>query len=221
MFWEWDWDSYEYQYIYDIIEKHWDNDEEYEANKYLIIDWLNENISFNLPYDHYLDQSVLVDIIVNTGDGDYDYTLNNWLTWDAREEEINDESSILWLVKQQGYTKEQLKNLIEEHEIYDSKFLKSIYQECENVTTHMNALAFFTKMTLKEYIELQENPSDLTLSERTSCGLYDCWNGAGGCLEIYLEKPVIIPKDFIEVHIDGCRGYGVNEIYGMCSSFWD
>jgi hypothetical protein len=22
------------------------------------------------------------------------------------------------------------------------------------------------------------------------------------------------------MHIDGCRGYGVDEIYGMCSSFW-
>jgi hypothetical protein len=84
----------------------------------------------------------------------------------------------------------------------------------------MNALTFFTKMTLKEFIDYQENPTDLTISIEKNCGLYDPWNGAGSVLEIELEKPVKIPKKYIEMHIDGCRGYGVDEIYGMCSSFW-
>jgi len=212
----------EWQYCFKLVKEKWDNDLiNLNDCEDIIIEWMNENLHFNFPYDHYLKQDVKVNIIVDTGDGNYDYTLNNWLTWDAREEEINDESSILWLVQQQGYTRDQLENLIREHETCGSKFLKSVYQECENVTTHMNALAFFTKMTLKEFIELQENPYDLTLSEKTSCGLYDCWNGAGGVLEIHLERPVTIPKEFIEAHIDGCRGYGVDEIYGVSSSFWE
>lgn len=84
----------------------------------------------------------------------------------------------------------------------------------------MNALAFFVKMTLKQFIELRENPINIKLSKDTSCGLYDCWNGSGGTLELELENDVVIPKKYVEMHIDGTRGYGVDNIYGMSSSFW-
>lgn len=39
-------------------------------------------------------------------------------------------SSILWLVKQQGYTKTQLNNAIRKQDFSNSKFLESIYEEC-------------------------------------------------------------------------------------------
>lgn len=213
----------EYSFILNTIRDHWDypkygNFEEHEDN---IREWIHENVYFNFPYDHFLKQEVKVNIIVNTGDGNYDYTLNNFASYNSVPGEvINNKSSILWLVKQQGYSKTQLNNAVRKEEFDGSKFLKSVFQELINVTTHMNALAFFVKMTLKEFIDLKENPRKIILPANTSCGLYDPWNGAGSVLEIELDKEVVIPKRFAEPHIDGTRGYGIDEIYGMCGSFW-
>jgi hypothetical protein len=156
-------------------------------------------------------------LILDTGDGNYDFTLNNLFS----EKKIANESALLWLAKKQGYTKTQLKAAIFENECGDSKFLKSVRQECANVTTHMNALAFFVKITIKELIEYKEKSGAVLIKKGTSCGLIDVWNGAGGVLEIQLEKDVKIPKNKIRSFtIDGGDGYGVDQIYGMSSSFW-
>lgn len=206
-----------------IIKENWDEDEhgDYDEHDEFILEWVQENVDFNFPYDHFLKQEVCVNIIVDTGDGNYDFTLNNFLSYNAREdEEIEDESSILWLVKQQGYTKEHLNNAIKHNDFHNSKLLKSIIQECQNVTTHMNTLSFFVKMTLKEFIDFSDSNNSITLKSNTSCGLYDCWNGAGSVLGIDLERDVVIPAELINAHIDGARGYGVDSIYGMMSSFW-
>ena len=206
-----------------IIKDNWNEAShgEYSLHEDAIWDWIYSNVLFIFPYKHYLDQSVNINIIVNAGDGDHDFTLNNFAAYNAVPgEAIDNNSGIFWLVKQQGYTKAHLNRAIRHQNFSGSKFLRSVYRECINVTTHMNALAFFVRKTLGEYIDFVENPRDLTLPVGTSCGLYDCWNGAGGLLGIELEKPVVIPRQYIEMHIDGCRGYGIKEIYGLTDSFW-
>jgi len=216
-------DDYEYDELLKTIKRHWIDDEEncYTRSQDLISDWVYENVCFDFPYDHYLGQEVNVDILVNTGDGNYDYTLNNFCDCYAKHNEVIDpKSSILWLVRQQGYNKRQLNRAVRKGDYGISRFLKSIHVECENVTTHMNALAFFVKMTLGEFIDYLETPKDIIVSEKTGCGLYDPWNGAGGPLEIELEKPVTIPSKYVELTIDGDRGYSVDSIYGMRGSFW-
>jgi len=211
-----------WSWVFNTVKEKWDNDIiEYSEVENIIVDYLNENLSFNFDYDHYLHQDICIDIIVDTGGGNYDYTLNNWLTWDAREEEIDDDSSVLWLVQQQGYTKKQLKSLIDEGNDFNSKFLKSIRIELINVSTHMSCLVFLQKWTLKEFIDYKENPIDINIPLRTTCGLYDAWNGAGSVLEIQLEKSIIIPKDFAQPDVDGIRGYGIKEIYGINSCLWE
>lgn len=196
-------------------------EEEYDVDVLVLIsEWIFRNVSFDFPYEHFLKQKVKVDILVNTGDGNYDYTLNNFCSYNAEHREVvNEKSSILWLVRQQGYSKRQL-NRVRKGGYGGSRFLKSIHVECENVTTNMNALAFFVEMTLGEYLDYLEDPTDITVSEKTNCGLYDPWNGAGGPLDIELEKPVTIPAKYVEMTIDGGRGYGVDSIYGICDSFW-
>jgi hypothetical protein len=216
-------DDYEFAELLETVRNHWDDEEEgcYSEHQDLISEWLNENVSFDFPYDHYLKQKIKVDILVNAGDGNYDYTLNNFCSYNSGQNEIIDEkSSILWLVRQQGYSKRQLNKAVRKGEYGGSRLLKSIHVECENITTHMNALAFFIKMTLGEFLEYLEDPRDITLSEKTNCGLYDPWNGAGGPLEIELEKPVVIPKKYVEMSIDGGRGYDVDSIYGIYDNFW-
>jgi hypothetical protein len=206
------------------IERHWDEDEHGEFDEYAEIarEFVRENVDFNFPYDHYLKQDVKVNLMLDTGDANYDYTLNNFYSYNAsQDEEISSESSIIWLVQQQGYTKEQLTEFLKNDDDHESKFLKSITQELCNVSTHMNALTFFVKMTLKDFIDLHDDPyENLVLSKGSNCGLYDPWNGAGSTLEITLDKDVVIPSKFIKAHVDGCRGYGVDSIYGMSGSFW-
>lgn len=215
--------DYEMDELMQTIERNWDEEEHSEYDEYeeIVRDWVQENVYFNFPFDHYLETDVRVNILVDSGDGNHDFTLNNFVSYNAGEdEEIEEESSILWLVRQQGYTKEDLYKLVRDRDCGDSKFLKSVYQELINVTSHMNALGFFVKMSLKEYIDFSDNKCSLILDTDTSCGLYDCWSGAGGMLDIELEKPVVIPVEYIEAHIEGARGYGVDEIYGMINSFW-
>lgn len=195
------------------------------------------------PDDYFLNQTLCVDLLVDTGDGNYEFTLNQpfFSFYGESTDKIEEESALLWLARQQGYSKEQLTEVLKSDvEKSDSKFLNSVYQEVQNCTTSMNALTFFFKITLGEWISLndaiksEEHLNDrhypsrskgtgyLTLKANTPCGLYDPWNGAGSILEIALDKPVRIPFHFIDSILpDGLRGYGVDSIYGICSDFWD
>lgn len=206
--------------------------------------WVNEHVYFSYPSDHYLKQSVEVDIIVDTGDENYDYVLNcTYPHYNGRRgETVDDQAAIVWLAKQQGYTKTQLNKALRNADYGSSSFLKSIRNEVLNCGTHMNALTFFVKMTLEECLNLaeykradssmnesadyasvrQRHGNDyIVLNKDTPCGLYDPWSGAGSILEMSLDKDVKLPMKFISTSWpDGCRGYGVGSIYGMLSSFW-
>jgi hypothetical protein len=131
-------------------------------------------------------------------------------------------------MKQQGYSVQQINDFIENKDFQGSKLLESIYTECLNTTTCMNALTFFVSMTIDECFDLHEAVSNkenagktMTISKDTPCGLYDPWSGAGSVLEIKLEKDVELPMAYVDsAYPDGCRGYGVDDIYGMMRSFW-
>lgn len=181
------------------------------------------------PEKHYLAQDVLIDLIVDTGDLNYDFTSNIiGGHYDASDDSIPEESSLLWLARQQGYKKSELKKALVERGKCESPLLKSIYVETANCSTHMNALVFLVKMTLAQYFNLRDaidieekrNKSYylsertgrgyLVLSKDTTCGLYDAWNGAGSLLEIKLEKDVRLPFRCIDsAKHDGCRGYSI------------
>lgn len=208
-------------------------------------DWIKEHCYWNIPLDHYLDVDVCVDIIVDTGDGNYDFTLNCvYPHYNGREDDIMDNAaSLLWLTQQQGYTKTSLNNARKESIYNGSEFLESVDTEINNCSTHINALSFFVKMSLEELIDINSKINELKstdkftgnkhtpqkikdrnyilLDKKTSCGLYDPWNGAGSVLEIKLDKDVKLPIKYIDSILpDGYRGYGVDDIYGMCKSFW-
>lgn len=195
----------------------------------------------NLPYEHFLNQSLYVDILINAGDLNFDYTLNApFASWNGRDAKVIDENSgILWLARQQGYTKTALTKALRDRETNDNRFLKSVLAEVENVTTSMNALTFLVKIPLKEWFQLhdaisKEKPLNncyfpkkskgrgyIIVDKGTTCGLYDPWNGAGSVLEIQLGKDVRLPIRMIDSALpDGGRGYSINEIYGLCSSAW-
>lgn len=214
-------DEEEY-YILDTIREKW-NDKigDYKEYSEDIDEWVRENISLKFPYEHFLNQIVKVNVIVDTGDGNYDYTLNSFLR-NGKLREVEDESSIVWLAKTHGYTKKEMIKAFEEENFKNSKFLESLYEECYNVSSGLNALTFFIGMELGEFIKQEKKGfGSIKISKETNCGLFDPWTGAGSLLDIELEKDLVIPKKYAEVDLDGVRGYSVDDVYGgMGDDFW-
>lgn len=186
-----------------------------------------ENICCEPDYNHFLDQDICIDIIIDSGDynwdlgcnqvyphydGDYDYT---------KQHGIPDDSCIAWLAKKQGYTKTQAKKALLDKEYNNSKFLETLRDELLNCTSHMNCLVFMKKMTIKEWLEALAKPK-ITIPKATGCGLVDFWMGAGGLLDIQLEKDITVPrKNIHEIIPDECKRYNIHEIYGCTDEIWN
>lgn len=208
--------------------------------------FFEENVWAEYPYDHFLDQEFYVNIMLDTGDGNYDYVLNSvYPCWYGRiEDGIDDKAGIVWLARQQGYTKTQLRKALKGGEdlAAPSGFLQTMYQELVNLPSHMSTVTFLTKMTLRQLIEVnralkwcekngdrydaRKNPQCgyIVLDKSTMCGLYDPWAGGGSVLEIELEKDVKIPLKFVRSCLpDGAASkyeYTIESVYGMCGSAW-
>lgn len=205
-------------------------------------DALLEMVYFNLPADHYLKQTFPVDIMVDTGDGNYDYTLNAaYPCWYGTcGVPIDDRAGIVWLAKTQGYTRGKLQKALRQGDMADPKgFLESMRVELANLPSHMSTVTFLVELTLERLIELnrliklqdrngrhydsRENPycGYIIIDKDTETGLYDPWCGGGSVFELQLEKDVRLPVKYIRSALpDGGDGYPVGEVYGMCSSVW-
>ncbi len=247
---EWYFES-QWQYEDDLLDKIDERlqeslmEEEYsELQDDEIREYMRDCIFFDYPRDHFLKQEFLVDIMMDTGDGNYDYVLNSvYPCWYGRQEDYHDDkAAIVWLAKQQGYKKREFRKAMNDGDIANPKgFLQSMRQELANLPSHMSTLTFLVKMTLRDLIQLNElirlqdrnghyydatkNPycGYIILDKDTETGLYDPWQGGGSLFEIELEKDVRIPIRFIRSALpDGGikHEYSVSEVYGMCGSAW-
>ena len=234
------WQDYEYDeresLVNEILEKaNLDPTDCYDDVNDIVL----SRVDFRLPYEHYLNQEVLVDILIDVGDGNYDFSVNQPFSFYGRGPDIDPNSSILWLAKNQGYKKNEILKALRNGDFQNSKFLMSLEREIQNTSTGMNALCFLAKMTLRQLFELHDaigmekegyvkyHPKKskgngfIVLDKEICCGLYDPWNGAGGTLEIHLDKDIKIPLKFIDSAMpDGCRGYSIREIYVMEECVW-
>lgn len=203
---------------------------------------VEDSVVWDYPTEYFLKQKFCVNIFMDTGDGNYDYTLNSvYPCWYGKfGERINDKSSLLWLARQQGYTKTQLWEELKKGDMSEPKgFLQSCRVELANLPSHMSLVSFFVMMSLKELIELNrcinvqerngkffdssKNPycGYTILSKDVMAGLYDPWTGAGSVLELELERDVRIPNRLIRSAVpDGFDGYSVRNVYGLCESAW-
>ncbi len=215
-----------------------------DAEEDCFCDIIRELAYWVYPEEHFLKQEFYVNIMLDTGDGNYDFTLNSpypcWYgNYDAR---LDEKSSLLWFARQQGYNKTQLWRALRKGDMRDPKgFLQSCRVECANLPSAMAAVTFLVRMTLAELIELNrcirlqdrnghfydatKNPycGYVVLGKETMTGLFDPWAGGGSVLEIQLEKDVRIPIKYIWSALpDGCGHghYGVGEVYGLCGSAW-
>lgn len=200
-----------------------------------ITSWVDENVFPNAPYEHFLKQEVCVDITVDTGDANYDFTLNS-----LESGNISGLASTVWLARQQGYTLSDIKLGCGREA--DNEFLKSLYAEYDEECSAMNALTFLVRMPLRQALEILDakqklkrsmteeekyrpsrnrNGSFIVLSENTEVGLIDFWNGSGSSFGIRLEKDVVLPLKYIyNIYPDECYKYGFMNIYGCSKIFF-
>lgn len=116
-----------------------------------------ELVCWNYPAEHFLRQKFCVNIILDTGDGVTDYSLNSpYPCWYGRyEERLDNRSSLLWLARQQGKTKTQLWHSLRQGDMANPKgFLESCRVELANLKSSMAVVVFLVKLELRDLIEL-------------------------------------------------------------------
>lgn len=196
----------------------------------MIRDKIMDIIYVDYPVDWAEDQEFCFNIIVSNGDDNYDFRLNEHIIDEGGNVDENAEKSgLVWLAKQQGYTIEELTEILKNGDIEKPKtFLETALQEVAN-GYGCEALTFCVKMTLGQAIELkermEENPNgSIVLDKSVECGLFDPWQGGGSVLAIACEKDVEIPFENIwKFYIDESRGNrydSIHNVYGVDNSLW-
>ena len=214
-----------------------------EAEKDQLREYLQEVFFFEVPADYYLKQSVCINIMMDTGDGNYDFCLNSkvYPCWYGGDDHIIDpKASLLWLAKAQGYNKSNLQNALKKGDMDEPEgFLDSCRVELANLSSSMSTVTFLVKMTLAQAIYLNQliklqdrdghnydttkNPDCgiVVLGKDVDVGLYDPWGGCGSVLEIQLEKDIKIPIRYIWTALpDGAQGCSIKDVYGTNESLW-
>ena len=169
--WEFD-NYYDYSYLFETVEKNLTDDEKesYINNRTEMVDYIYETYTFYYPEEHF-NKSVKVNIMLDTGNLNYDFTRDNVLNWDGQHSggEFDKESSLLWLAKQQGKD-ELLKKCVKEswNRWYNDeqqykettgckdRFVVTAMQELANLSSHMGTMTFLVEMSLFDLFELKE-----------------------------------------------------------------
>lgn len=207
-----------------------------DPNNNDLYEFFQENIYVNYPEDHYLDQDFCVNIVIDNGDANYDFTCHQcYPHYNSRsiQETLQNKSGMAWLARTQGYNLPQFRKIYKEYAKTDDKkkindikqqypFIVSCYDEIANLPSHMGALTFFTRMTLRQLLDWHEHKKTVHINKNIPCGIMDYWSGGGSLLEISLEKDLDIPANKIfRLQVDDCCGpYTVGKTYGMCEDFW-
>ena len=196
----------------------------------MIRDIFQDTVYVDYPEDWALRQEFCFNIIVSNGDDNYDFWLNEHIVdEDGNINENAEKAGIVWLAKQQGYTLNQVVEILKDGDIAKPKtFLETLLQEVAN-GYGCEALTFCVKMTLGQAITLKEkmksNPNgSIVLDKKVECGLFDPWEGGGSVLEIRCDKDVEIPFENIwKFYIDEKRSNrydSIHNVYGTDSTIW-
>ena len=191
-----------------------------------IDEFVCERVSFSPDYNHFLrNASVNMNLCTDFyNESNIDFTANSLHLNGIQYRKTLEKGSITWLVKSQGYTMKQFYDYhFNNNNPTDSKFLRSLKEELLNATYSMNLLTFFVKVDLSDILNnnLYDSKGYYHIDKSINCGLYNPWNGSGGCLDIKLEKDIKIHKKNIHsFSYDGALGYGVEATFGVWGGLW-
>jgi hypothetical protein len=105
------------------------------------------------------------------------------------------------------------------------------WQELENSSCGANLLVFTGLLDIQTLIDNNFELKEVTIPKGNYCGLFSDTFGGGSVLEMALQRDFTIklevPRkknltkyDSFSLLIDETNGYSINEVYGMCRSFW-
>jgi hypothetical protein len=178
MFAEWS-DEYASEYgVSDLLKEirfslDYDELDFYNEHEDEIRDYIYENYYWYYDINDW-NRDVKVNIMVDTGNMNYDFTCDNVLNWYGAFGGYNsdgffdDNSSMKWLAKTQRkyarlqkyvqsihshVTSEDTDKTWTNRPIDDNKFVESCVQELENATVHMSTITFLVSITVLEYFK--------------------------------------------------------------------
>ncbi|GEM_PF-4267071 len=192
---------------------------------------------FVLP-EKLLKEEIIVNIGVDTGDSDYDYSANtvpHAYGADITLKEVEEVASIIWLTKQQGHKKGELYfalNHIERNsELIHTNLMRSIADEVLCTLSFLTHLFFFVRMSIYDLLLLnsllqwhhktKKWGGYILLNRETRTGFYSPFVGSGSLVGIKLEKEVKLPIKFTsEILPDSTYDYPMSEVIGT-TSLWN
>ena len=188
------------------------------------------NIGISTPMERNLDHGSLHDMVsmMNGYDATYGVTIGSFK--DHEKEDVLEacNNGLTYLIQQQGYSISDL------HEPKGNAFLESVTDEMNNFSNVMGRLTVLTTVDYDTFIDLAKASigkndfyKSFTFGKGSTVGIFNKWLGSGSTLEIELEKPFIVPAEYIsdmQIELDRMRdhwqGYSVDEVYGLIGSAW-
>jgi len=150
------------------------------------------------------------------------FSVENYKNPILLKEELEKEfNPIVFLIQSQGY---EVEDLFDKEKLENSKFLKSLKEEFENVSGTDYANLVFSKISANytDLMELENSEDNIKIpKEMSMVGLIDTNSGAGSSLSIELEKDIIVNRDNTKIvsdFNDEQEGYSIQKIYGLVST---
>ena len=182
--------------------------------------------------DSLFHESIMVNIGVDTGDSNMDYTANTVPpAYDADHSLQESEwcASIVWLTKQQGHKKGELyfalDHIKHSPELIHTELMASIANEVWSTLSIFTHLFFFVKMSVYDLLLLNtllqwhhktgKWGGYILINKEATTGFYSPDVGSSSATDIQLEKEVKLPVRYIsEIFPDSAYKYPLNEIFG-------
>lgn len=174
-----------------------------------------------------------VSMMVDSGNWNYDLNCDNWQALSGNDADRKERSSLLWLARKLGKEKEwedllaRYKEADPDEEVRpDDPVLNSMLEEME-LLSDLGTVTFLVRLSLRDVlcvIDAQQKKENrtVTLSKKSTCGLFDPLNGSGSWLGIELGQELTIPVSDVRISINGVKDrlHDVDDVYGLVSSVW-
>lgn len=180
--------------------------------------------------DDLFGKSIMVNIGVDTGDSNMDYTANTVPPAHDADHSLQESewcASIVWLTKQQGHKKGELyfalDHIKHSPELIYTKLMASIANEVWHTLSIFTQLFFFVRMSVYDLLLMNSLlqwhhktgkwGGYILLNRETSTGFYSTSVGSSSLAGIQLEKEVKLPVKYIsEILPDSAYKYPMSKI---------
>lgn len=217
--------------VEEVLKKYVDYDkysEEYERISEQLLEMVEENFEIDMNEMEVLENTKIEEINVflceNNKNSLYgeSFSVENYKNPILLKEELEKEfNPIVFLIQSQGY---EVEDLFDKEKLENSKFLKSLKEEFENVSGTDYANLVFSKISANytDLMELENSEDNIKIpKEMSMVGLIDTNSGAGSSLSIELEKDITVNRDNAKIvsdFNDEQEGYSIQKIYGLVST---